>query len=773
MFSLSQSSANTTNSGDANDLHTVPSPSSSGSHSRMFPPLTTPKPPNTDRPHNTDDETDQEEMSEPPRKRARKAAGRSNTRRMRGFLAGIVNMPMDVFTQFAFKLIVHLNRVEEERDERFEEMKRGRFSAIKARLMGEGCEEVDCDVDFEGEDGYGMLQKEWDRLVHQPKLLTSRTWDNIKLRVLRIVETYREFRLETERTYRGIERRLKLGELVTAIGTEEPQIIELAPEYDRSSDQAESLIIPFPKWTRALNLWTLRQIAEEDISGSVAEARFMTQRESIIQELRTWQRLLVAGLVKKLETRNTIGLSDLLVCRIPPRASLWPPLEPVELSTTFTAESKQYIWGNDISTLLRADSVFEFYDYPTCYYFHEIVEVIQDKLLPPPSYIPARYSEDDRDDVYGTIPLGLRGVGAHRLGQKAAKRLLACLGKQNAAYLEMKGYGRRFVCGKCWVKTPMTWVEMLTHYARSKTYNWNFPITCSLRTEGIECREEHGETKGPGAPIRSSIDEQSQVQAQPTTRPLVRLLTTEELNSLENEPLPTQFTCGVCDQVADLHNGQGLDGKPIPRPKGSREVMVEHLVDVHNITQDMHQSKLIEGLDNAGKTTILKRLKGQDVMSTSPTLGFEISTIAYGKYLLNIWDVGGQRTLRPYWRNYFEQTDVLVWVVDSGDRLRMENCHEELHALLQEQRLAGASLLVFANKQDIIGSMSDAEIKEALDLPSIRSHRWRIQPCSAVTGENVQAGLEWAVSDVAQRVYWGVMDESAPNATAPAKVSSS
>ena len=168
---------------------------------------------------------------------------------------------------------------------------------------------------------------------------------------------------------------------------------------------------------------------------------------------------------------------------------------------------------------------------------------------------------------------------------------------------------------------------------------------------------------------------------------------------------------------------------------------------------------LFLGLDNAGKTTILKGLKGEDVMSTSPTLGFEISTITYGKYLLNIWDVGGQRTLRPYWRNYFEQTDVLVWVVDSGDRLRMEDCREELHALLQEQRLAGASLLVFANKQDITGSMSDAEIKAALDLPEIRSHHWKIQPCSAVTGENVQTGLEWAVSDVAQRVYWGVVDD--------------
>jgi ADP-ribosylation factor-like protein 2 len=89
-------------------------------------------------------------------------------------------------------------------------------------------------------------------------------------------------------------------------------------------------------------------------------------------------------------------------------------------------------------------------------------------------------------------------------------------------------------------------------------------------------------------------------------------------------------------------------------------------------------------LDNAGKTTILKKLNGEDIASVSPTLGFNIKTFTHKKYTLNIWDVGGQRTLRPYWRNYFEQTDALVWVVDSSDRLRMKDCKEELHSLLLE-----------------------------------------------------------------------------------------
>ncbi|KAJ7666500.1 GTP-binding protein [Mycena rosella] len=163
---------------------------------------------------------------------------------------------------------------------------------------------------------------------------------------------------------------------------------------------------------------------------------------------------------------------------------------------------------------------------------------------------------------------------------------------------------------------------------------------------------------------------------------------------------------------------------------------------------------LFLGLDNAGKTTILKKLNGEDILGVSPTLGFNIKTFAHGNYTLNIWDVGGQRTLRPYWRNYFEQTDALVWVVDSGDRMRMKDCKEELHTLLLEDRLAGASLLVFANKQDLQGSMTDVEIRDALDLRSIKSHHWKIWSCSAVTGENLVTGLDWVVADVAGRLYY-------------------
>jgi len=117
-------------------------------------------------------------------------------------------------------------------------------------------------------------------------------------------------------------------------------------------------------------------------------------------------------------------------------------------------------------------------------------------------------------------------------------------------------------------------------------------------------------------------------------------------------------------------------------------------------------------------------------------------------------DVGGQRTLRPYWRNYFEHTDALVWVVDSADQIRMSDCRDELHSLLKEDRLAGASLLILANKQDLEGAMTGSEISEALQLSSVRSHNWKIMPCSAVTGNKVSEAIDWIVNDVGDRIYY-------------------
>ncbi|GFR46536.1 hypothetical protein Agub_g8127 [Astrephomene gubernaculifera] len=122
-------------------------------------------------------------------------------------------------------------------------------------------------------------------------------------------------------------------------------------------------------------------------------------------------------------------------------------------------------------------------------------------------------------------------------------------------------------------------------------------------------------------------------------------------------------------------------------------------------------------------------------------------------YKLNIWDIGGQKTLRPYWRNYYEKTDALIWVVDSADLARLQDCREELHRLLSEERLFGASLLVFANKQDIPAALSVQQLEEALDLGSISKRHCRVVACSAVDGSGLLEGFDFVVTDISQRIY--------------------
>ncbi len=121
-----------------------------------------------------------------------------------------------------------------------------------------------------------------------------------------------------------------------------------------------------------------------------------------------------------------------------------------------------------------------------------------------------------------------------------------------------------------------------------------------------------------------------------------------------------------------------------------------------------------------------------------------------------MWDVGGQKTIRAYWRNYFERTDGLIWVVDSADQVRLEICRKELCGLLEQEKLAGASLLIFANKQDVRGALTAEEIAEALGLrenSSFQNRHWSIRGCSAVTGEGLVDGMDWLTDDVASRIF--------------------
>ncbi|KAJ4980079.1 hypothetical protein NE237_010859 [Protea cynaroides] len=160
---------------------------------------------------------------------------------------------------------------------------------------------------------------------------------------------------------------------------------------------------------------------------------------------------------------------------------------------------------------------------------------------------------------------------------------------------------------------------------------------------------------------------------------------------------------------------------------------------------------LMVGLDAAGKTTILYKLKLGEIVTTIPTIGFNVETVEYKNISFTVWDVGGQDKIRPLWRHYFQNTQGLIFVVDSNDRDRAVEARDELHRMLNEDELREAVLLVFANKQDLPNAMNAAEITDKLGLHSLRQRHWYIQSTCATSGEGLYEGLDWLSSNIANK----------------------
>ena len=160
---------------------------------------------------------------------------------------------------------------------------------------------------------------------------------------------------------------------------------------------------------------------------------------------------------------------------------------------------------------------------------------------------------------------------------------------------------------------------------------------------------------------------------------------------------------------------------------------------------------LMVGLDAAGKTTILYQLKMGETVKTIPTIGFNVETLKYKKLNLTVWDVGGQDKIRVLWKHYYQNTDGLIFVVDSNDRDRIEDAAEELKRMLNEEELKDTVVLVMANKQDLNGAMSPNEITEKLGLSQLKGRQWLVQGTSATTGQGLNEGMDWLVGALSNK----------------------
>jgi len=159
---------------------------------------------------------------------------------------------------------------------------------------------------------------------------------------------------------------------------------------------------------------------------------------------------------------------------------------------------------------------------------------------------------------------------------------------------------------------------------------------------------------------------------------------------------------------------------------------------------------LMVGLDAAGKTTILYKLKLGEIVTTIPTIGFNVETVEYKNISFTVWDVGGQDKIRPLWRHYFQNTQGLIFVVDSNDRERVAEAREELSKMLEEDELRDAIILIFANKQDLPNAMNAAEITDKLGLNQMRGRKWYIQGTCATQGTGLYEGLDWLSNELSK-----------------------
>ncbi|NWI22658.1 ARF5 factor, partial [Anhinga rufa] len=134
-----------------------------------------------------------------------------------------------------------------------------------------------------------------------------------------------------------------------------------------------------------------------------------------------------------------------------------------------------------------------------------------------------------------------------------------------------------------------------------------------------------------------------------------------------------------------------------------------------------------------------------------PHAGFNVETVEYKNICFTVWDVGGQDKIRPLWRHYFQNTQGLIFVVDSNDRERVQESADELQKMLQEDELRDAVLLVFANKQDMPNAMAVSELTDKLGLQTLRSRTWYVQATCATQGTGLYDGLDWLSHELSKR----------------------
>ncbi|KAG8718246.1 hypothetical protein FRC09_012950 [Ceratobasidium sp. 395] len=413
------------------------------------------------------------------------------------------------------------------------DLKKQHRLAVNERLLGSGWDKDDLVF-------YYPRSREWSSLVDQAKVLTDRAWVNLRPKLIPLLEVNHEDRLEKEKSERKRVRRTRLETYLKAIKEEKEPIIDItippvAIPGSTSAPTPPDISIKhigiFPNIADALEWDQMKRFLEDDISVADMEEQVSKCLPDITRRVDKWIDDVEGDLVELLRKgREADNLGQDI-----PDASI--PVPDASSSPLGNATGNEKI-------LLRADSLFESKHggiQPPLVYDAAVLDGYPPLVYP---YFIQGYEQ----------PLDMAKLKQHAGAQKAARKILAHIGKPDATFLEMKAPGHMYRCGRCHDRI----IGQVNHFALEQQ-TW----------ESMQKRQP--ELKKKGITFRNVHD-----PAFVTDRPMIKLITKDELAAEVHEPSNSEGMkmCKVCDKAGVVPDVQAKESR-----------IIAHLADVHNILE--------------------------------------------------------------------------------------------------------------------------------------------------------------------------------------------
>ena len=161
---------------------------------------------------------------------------------------------------------------------------------------------------------------------------------------------------------------------------------------------------------------------------------------------------------------------------------------------------------------------------------------------------------------------------------------------------------------------------------------------------------------------------------------------------------------------------------------------------------------LFIGLDGAGKTSIITKLqdfKNGEIKEIYPTPFINCSSVNFNNKIINCVEVSGLKRYRKVWKNFYNEVDGIIFVIDGTDVGRMRIIKDLIHDL--DNNLDDMIPVVFmVNKQDIIEkSLTVEQVKNYIELDRMATDfNWHIVKSISFSGEGINEALEYILNEV-------------------------